>query len=123
MILFCGFCVAIFFIKGKVKPHDPKGIFVLAAFFYASFGMSGTLEIILGDKVIQDELIYVVIITFIPLIFLGNKKNKFIKPKIKSSSQLRYLNWIKYSTIIIGTLGFLSNTEIRRSRCFYFKSK
>ena len=106
MILFCGFCVAIFFIKGKVKPHDPKGIFVLAAFFYASFGMSGTLEIILGDKVIQDELIYVVIITFIPLIFLGNKKNKFIKPKIKSSSQLRYLNWIKYSTIIIGTLGF-----------------
>tara|TARA_Y100000766_G_scaffold121209_1_gene104087 strand:+ start:19047 stop:20336 length:1290 start_codon:yes stop_codon:yes gene_type:complete len=106
MIFFCSVCVILFFIKGKVKPHDPKGVFVLAAFFYASFGMSGTLDIILGDKVIQEELIYVIIITFIPLIFLGNKKNRFKNPKIKSNSQLRYLKWIKYSTIIIGTLGF-----------------
>ena len=34
------------------------------------------------------------------------KKSEFKIPKIKTDSQLRYLSWIKYTTIIIGTLGF-----------------
>ena len=106
MIFFCSVCVLLFFIKGKVKPHHPKGIFVLASYFYACFGMSGRLDVILGDKIIQDELILTIIIAFAPLIFLGFKKSEFKIPKIKTDSQLRYLSWIKYTTIIIGTLGF-----------------
>jgi len=106
MIPFCTFCVILFFIKGKVKFHEPKGVFVLAAYFYACFGMSGTLDIIKGDTTVPEELINVVLITFIPLIFLGFKKSNYTKPKSKKEWDLRYLKWILYSTIIIGLLGF-----------------
>ena len=113
MILFCTFCIIMFFIKGKVKFHEPKGIFVLATYFYACFGMSSTLDIIKGDKTVPEELINVIILTFIPLIFMGFKKHNYLKPVPKSKWDLIYLKWIFCSTIVIESPTFIGIANLK----------
>ena len=106
LTFYCLFILVFFFSFSKIKFHEPKGIFVLGAFFYIVFGMSNTLPVIAGDIDIPNELRIAIVIAFTPLLLLrkksytNNKKKKF---RISNFS----IKMIRNLALIIGYLGFV----------------